>query len=73
MKILRKTYDYVLYLSETKYAFIALFLVSFLGSIFFPFPTEIIMIPMILARPKKAFGITTFALLSSVLGGRAGY
>ena len=73
MKILRKTYDYVLYLSETKYAFIALFLVSFLGSIFFPFPTEIIMIPMILARPKKAFGITTFALLSSVLGGLAGY
>ncbi len=73
MKILRKTYDYVLYLSETKYAFITLFLVSFLGSIFFPFPTEIIMIPMILARPKKAFGISTFALVSSVIGGLAGY
>ncbi len=73
MKILRKTYDYVLYLSETKYAFIALILVSFFGSVFFPFPTEIIMIPMILARPKKAFGISSVALLSSVIGGLAGY
>ena len=73
MKILKNTYNYVLDLSETKYAFVALFLVSFLGSIFFPFPTEIIMIPMILARPKKAFGITTFALVSSVIGGLAGY
>ncbi len=73
MKILRKTYDYVLNLSETKYALAVLFLVSFLGSIFFPFPTEIIMIPMILARPKKAWGISTFALCASVLGGLAGY
>ena len=73
MKILRKTYDYVLYLSETKYAFIALVLVSFLGSVFFPFPTEIIMIPMILARPKRALEISSVALLSSVVGGLAGY
>ncbi|MBR1544529.1 MAG: DedA family protein [Alphaproteobacteria bacterium] len=73
MKILRKTYDYVLYLSETKYAFFTLFLVSFLGSIFFPFPTEIIMIPMILAKPKRAWWISSFALMASVLGGLAGY
>ncbi|MCR5507042.1 MAG: DedA family protein [bacterium] len=73
MKILKKTYDYVLYLSETKYAFATLFLVSFLGSIFFPFPTEIIMIPMILARPKKAWSISSLALMFSVLGGLAGY
>ena len=73
MKILRKTYDYVLYLSETKYAFIALVLVSFLGSVFFPFPTEIIMIPMILARPKRALEISSVALLSSIVGGLAGY
>ncbi len=73
MKILRKTYDYILDLSETKYAFIVLILVSFFGSIFFPFPTEIIMIPMILARRKKAFEISTAALISSVVGGLAGY
>ena len=73
MKILRKTYDYVLYLSETKYALATLILVSFLGSIFFPFPTEIIMIPMILAKPKKALWVSLVALVSSVIGGLAGY
>ena len=73
MKILRKTYDYVIYLSETKYAFITLILVSVLGSVFFPFPTEIIMIPMILAKPKNAFKISSVALLSSVIGGVLGY
>lgn len=73
MKILRKTYDYVLKLSETEYAMATLLFISFFGSIFFPFPTEIIMIPMILARPKKALSISTFALGASVLGGIAGY
>lgn len=73
MKILRKTYDYVLKLSQTKYAMSALLFVSFFGSIFFPFPTEIIMIPMILARPNKSFYISSVALLSSIAGGLAGY
>ena len=73
MKILRKTYDYVLKLSQTKYAMSALLFISFFGSIFFPFPTEIIMIPMILARPNKSFYISSVALLSSIAGGLTGY
>lgn len=72
-KLLRKIYDYVLFLSETKYAMAVLIFISFFGSIFFPLPTEIIMIPMILAVPKKAFSISSVALLFSVLGGAAGY
>ena len=72
-KLLRKIYDYVLYLSETKYAMAVLLFISFFGSIFFPLPTEIIMIPMILAVPKKALWISTMALIFSVLGGAAGY
>lgn len=71
--ILNKLYNYVLKLSETKYAMLAMIFVSFFGSIIFPLPTEIIMIPMILARPSKAFYITTIALITSVLGGIAGY
>lgn len=72
-KLLRRIYDYVLYLSKTKYAMAVLIFISFFGSIFFPLPTEIILIPMILAVPKKAFGITFVALISSVLGGAAAY
>ncbi len=73
MKILRKTYDYVLKLSQTDYAMAVLIFVSFFGSTIFPFPTEIIMIPMILAKPKNALWISTIALISSVLGGMSGY
>ncbi len=73
MKILRKSYEYILKLSQTKYAMATLIFVSFFGSIFFPFPTEIIMIPMILARPSKAFIISSVALISSVVGGLAAY
>ena len=72
-KLLRKIYDYVLSLSKTKYAMGVLIFISFFGSIFFPLPTEIIMIPMILAIPKKAFWISSVALLFSVLGGGAAY
>ncbi len=73
MKFLRKSYDYILKLSETKYAMATLIFISFMGSIFFPFPTEIIMIPMILARPNKALWIASVALAASVLGGLASY
>ena len=73
IKFLRKLYDYVLDLSRTRYALATLIFVSFFGSSFFPFPTEIIMIPMILARPRRALYISTVALISSVLGGISAY
>ena len=72
-QLLRRTYNYILSLSETKYAMHALLFVSFFGSIFFPFPTEMIMMPMLFVAPKKSFKITTIALASSILGGIVAY
>ncbi len=72
-KLLHKIYNYVLYLSKTNYAMAVLIFISFFGSIFFPLPTEIIMIPMILAIPKKALWISSIALIFSILGGGAAY
>lgn len=72
-QLLRKTYNYILDLSKTKYAVLALLFVSFFGSIFFPFPTEMIMMPMLFVAPKKSFKITTIALFSSLVGGMAAY
>lgn len=51
----------------------ALAIVSFVESSFFPIPPDVIMIPMILARPNRAWLIAGVALLSSVLGGLFGY
>lgn len=72
-KLLRETYNYIFGLSNTKYAMFALLFVSFFGSIFFPFPTEIIMMPMLFVKPKKSFLITTMALVASILGGTVAY
>jgi len=48
-------------------------LVSFAESSFFPIPPDLIMIPMIIARPSRAWLIAGVALFASVLGGLLGY
>ena len=51
----------------------ALALVSFIESSVFPIPPDVMMVPMILARPSRAFLIALVATVASVLGGLAGY
>jgi membrane protein YqaA with SNARE-associated domain len=47
--------------------------VAFIESSVFPIPPDVIMIPMIIARPNRAFVIAGVALVASVLGGLLGY
>jgi membrane protein YqaA with SNARE-associated domain len=47
--------------------------VSFIESSVFPIPPDVLMIPMILARPSRAWLIALVALVSSVIGGLLGY
>jgi membrane protein YqaA with SNARE-associated domain len=47
--------------------------VSFVESSVFPIPPDVLMIPMILARPSRAWLIALVATVSSVLGGLLGY
>ncbi len=47
--------------------------VAFIESSVFPIPPDVLMIPMILARPHRAWAIAGLAMLASVLGGLAGY
>lgn len=71
--MLRRLYDRTLSLSESRHALPALFAVSFVESSVFPIPPDVLMIPMILARPARAWVIATVALVGSVLGGILGY
>ena len=73
MGFIRKIYDKMLKLSEGKGAMVALFAVAFAESSFFPIPPDIMLIPMILAAPSKAWRIAGLATLASVLGGFFGY
>ncbi|MEP1767528.1 MAG: VTT domain-containing protein [Sulfitobacter sp.] len=71
--MIQRLYDWTLSLAEHRHALWVLALVSFLESSMFPIPPDIIMIPMIIARPNRAFVIAGVALVASVLGGLLGY
>ena len=51
----------------------ALAAISFAESSFFPIPPDAMIIPMVLAQPKRAWRIALVATVASVLGGIFGY
>ena len=71
--MIRRLYEWTLSLSAHPRALWALAAVSFVESSFFPIPPDILMIPMILARPSRAFLIALVATVASVVGGMFGY
>lgn len=71
--MIKPLYDWTMSLADHKYALWALAFVAFIESSVFPIPPDILMIPMILARPSRAFLIATVALVASVAGGILGY
>lgn len=71
--MLRRLYDWTISLARTPHALWALAIVSFVESSFFPIPPDVLMIPMIIARPSRAFLIAGIATVASVTGGLFGY
>lgn len=71
--MIRRLYDWTMSLAESRHALWALAIVAFVESSFFPIPPDVLMIPMILARPDRAFRIAFIATVASVLGGCLGY
>ena len=71
--MIRRLYDWTLGLAQHRHALWDLAVVAFVESSFFPIPPDILMIPMIIARPRRAWLIAGVALVASVLGGLLGY
>jgi membrane protein YqaA with SNARE-associated domain len=71
--MIRRLYDWTFSLAQSPYALWALAVVSFIESSFFPIPPDVLMIPMILARPNRAFVVALVATLASVAGAMLGY
>ena len=72
-KMVRAIYDWMLDISASPNAMWFLALVAFAESSFFPIPPDIMLIPMILALPNKAWRIAGLATVASVVGGFFGY
>ncbi len=71
--MLRKLYDWVFSLARHRHATRSLAVVSFAESSFFPVPPDVMLAPMVLARPERAYHYAMVCTLASVLGGLLGY
>ena len=71
--LLKKLYDKVLEKSSKPEAERFLGTISFCKSSFFPIPPDILVLPMVLARPHKWIRIALITTIFSVLGGAFGY
>ena len=71
--MLRRLYDWVLDLAARPWAPGALAVISFVESSIFPIPPDVMLVPMCLARPHRAFWFAGICTVASVLGGLLGY
>lgn len=71
--MIKRLYDWTMSLSAHPNALWALAFVAFIESSVFPIPPDLLMIPMIIAMPHRAFLIAGVCLAASVLGGLLGY
>ena len=69
----RASHDWTMRTASHEKAPQGLFWVSFVESSFFPIPPDVMLIPMVLAKPAKAWGYATICTAGSVLGGILGY
>lgn len=69
----KKLYDKALTWAKHKHAEKYLCALSFAESSFFPIPPDVMLAPMALAQPGKAFRLALLTTLFSVLGGMLGY
>jgi len=70
---MKRLYNWVLAWADKKYATAALCILAFVESSFFPIPPDILMMPLSLSKPKRAFFYAFLTTTFSVLGGIFGW
>ena len=71
--MLRRLYNWIIASAGKPHATWIMGAVSFVESSFFPIPPDVMLIPMSLARPDRAYFYATVCTLTSVAGGVLGY
>jgi membrane protein YqaA with SNARE-associated domain len=71
--MLRGLYNWVMRLSASRHAIIALFAIAFAESSFFPVPPDVMLAPMVLARPDRTWRYAAVCTVGSIIGGMLGY
>jgi len=71
--LLRRLYDWCVDAAHKPHALWILGAVAFAESSFFPVPPDIMLIPMALAHPRRAYVMAAWCTVASVTGGMLGY
>jgi membrane protein YqaA with SNARE-associated domain len=71
--MLRRLYDWCIAAAGKPHASWMMGVVSFVESSFFPVPPDVMLIPLSLARPDRAYFYATVCTVTSVAGGVLGY
>ncbi|KGJ97725.1 YqaA family protein [Thalassotalea sp. ND16A] len=73
MKIFSPLYVWTMRWAEHKAAPAVLSLLTFAESVFFPIPPDVLLAPMVLSKPERAWRLALLTTVSSVIGGVVGY
>jgi membrane protein YqaA with SNARE-associated domain len=71
--MLKRIYDWCVQAADKPYALWILGAVAFAESSFFPIPPDVMLLPMSLAKPKRAWLFAAVCTVASVVGGMLGY
>jgi membrane protein YqaA with SNARE-associated domain len=69
----KRLYEWTLSLAASRRAPQALAAVSFTESSFFPVPPDVMLVPMVMAKPERAWNYALICTIASVLGALLGY
>ncbi|MBL4911508.1 MAG: DedA family protein [Alteromonadaceae bacterium] len=73
MKLFSSIYQWTMRWAKHKFAPHALALLAFSESVFFLIPPDVLLAPMVLAKPQRAWHYATLTTIASVIGGTVGY
>ena len=68
MNLLKRLYNWILGWSESRWGALALFLLAFAESSFFPIPPDVLLIALCLGCAAKAFRYAAICTVGSLLG-----
>ena len=71
--MIKRLYDWVLSWSESRWGWLALFILALCESSWFPIPPDILLIALCLGAVKKSFRFASICLTGSIIGAMIGY
>ncbi len=71
--MVKRLYDWVLSWADSRWGWLALFIIALFEASWFPLPPDVLLIALCLGAPKKSFRFGTLCLVGSIVGATLGY